>query len=222
MESDRTGGIDRPSRRCYETGMDGSLTTFKRDVPSDARQVRSRNALSGALLALLEERPFDQLTIREISARAGTGYATFFRHYPTKEALLSDVAAEEIADLLERAATLLLAADSYKAALALCDYVAERRKLWNALLTGGAAGIVREEFVRQARELGDQVTLHGDWLPPDLGVQHGVGSTIDILSWWLGQEKEYSPAQIADILNRLVISPLVGNLGAVPGGNGRS
>ena len=55
----------------------------------DARQVRSRHALHQALLALLEEKPFDQITVREISARAGTGYATFFRHYPTKEALLS-------------------------------------------------------------------------------------------------------------------------------------
>ncbi len=201
--------------------MDGSLTAFKKDVPSDARQVRSRNALSGALLALLEERPFDQLTIREISAKAGTGYATFFRHYPTKEALLSDVAAEEIADLLEKAATILFAADSHKAALALCNYVDERRTLWYALLTGGAAGIVREEFIRQARDIASHVTLHGDWLPAELGVLHGVGSTIDILSWWLGQEKDYSPVQIADILDRLVIGPLVGHLAAVPDADGR-
>lgn len=192
------------------------MTGFKKDVPSDARQVRSRKALTGALLELLEERPFDQLTIREISARAGTGYATFFRHYPTKEALLEDVAAEEIADLLEKAATILFAADSYKAALALCNYVDERRKLWNALLTGGAAGIVREEFIRQARDIASQVTLHGDWLPADLGVLHGVGATIDILSWWLVQDETFTPAQIAEILNRLVIGPLVGHLAAAP------
>ena len=75
--------------------MEISLNGLRRDAPTDARQVRSRNALTGALLALIEEKPFDQLTIREITGRAGTGYATFFRHYPTKEALLADVASGE-------------------------------------------------------------------------------------------------------------------------------
>ena len=74
--------------------MMGDISETRREAPTDARQVRSRSALAAALLELLEERPFDQLTIREITARAGTGYATFFRHYPDKEALLHDVAAE--------------------------------------------------------------------------------------------------------------------------------
>ena len=120
--------------------MEASISRFGADGPSDARQVRSRKALSDALLALLEEKPFDQLTIREISARAGIGYATFFRHYPDKESLLSDVASEEITDLLARASPLLLGIDSLEPAHALCTHVAEHRALWSALLTGGAAG----------------------------------------------------------------------------------
>jgi AcrR family transcriptional regulator len=195
--------------------MEGNMTAFKKDVPSDARQVRSRNALAGALLELLEEKPFDQLTIREITARAGTGYATFFRHYPTKEALLSDVASEEIAGLLAMATPILYGANSYESALALCSYVSRDRKLWFALLTGGAAGIVRKEFIGQARELARLTTILVDWLPADLGVVHGTGATIDILAWWLAQDEEYPPSHIADILNRLVISPLVGRHAAL-------
>ncbi|MEJ2408710.1 MAG: helix-turn-helix domain containing protein [Novosphingobium sp.] len=68
------------------------MTSAKRAMPTDARWIRSRKALNAALPALLEERAFDQLTIREITARTSTGYATFFRHYPDKEALLNDVA----------------------------------------------------------------------------------------------------------------------------------
>jgi AcrR family transcriptional regulator len=204
------GGIDRPARECYGFAMTGDITAFKKDLPSDARQVRSRNALTGALLELLEERPFDQLTIREITARAGTGYATFFRHYPTKEALLSDVASEQIAELLSRAVPILYDIDSYESTLALCSYVAEHRKLWFALLTGGAAGILREEFIRQARELARGAVVAVDWLPADLAVVHGTGATIDILAWWLAQEEDFPPSQIAAILHRLVIGPLVG------------
>lgn len=197
--------------------MDTILTSLKREAPTDARQVRSRNALNAALLLLLEEKPFDQLTIREITARAGTGYATFFRHYPTKEALLADIASEEIAGLLALTIPILHQANSFQSTLALCGHVADHAGLWSALLTGGAAGIVREEFIRQARALVEGSVLKHEWLPADLGVVHGSGATIDILAWWLGKGREQGPVpalgveQVATILHRLVIAPLIGD-----------
>lgn len=208
-------GIDSAQGECYGTVMHVKGNRFGKGGPSDARQIRSRNALTGALLALLVEKPFDQLTIREITSRAGTGYATFFRHYPTKEALLSDVASEEIAGLLNRTIPVLHDANSHESTRALCAHVGKNRKLWAALLTGGAAGIVREEFIRQARELPEALVSHTDWLPADLGVVHGTGATIDLLAWWLAQEEEISSDEIASILNRLVIAPLVGTMAQV-------
>jgi AcrR family transcriptional regulator len=189
--------------------MEAAISRIQREGPSDARQVRSRSALTGALLELLEEKPFDQLTIREISQRAGTGYATFFRHYATKEALLSDVASEEIADLLARTIPVLHDSNSAESTLALCRHVGEHRNLWVALLTGGAASILREEFIRQARELPREFVEAKSWLPADLGVVYGAGGTIDLLAWWLSQDEAYTPEQIAGILNRLIIAPLV-------------
>ncbi len=179
-------------------------------APTDARQVRSRKALNGALLALLREMPFDQVTIREITARAGTGYATFFRHYPDKEALLGDVASQEIASLLEMTIPVFVAASSAESTRALCVQVAEHRRLWSALLTGGAASILRNEFIRQARELAHHMAQPDGWLPADLGVVYGTGATIDLLAWWLGQDQAYGPEEIAAILDRLIIAPLVG------------
>lgn len=193
--------------------MAGEISETRREAPTDARQVRSRNALAAALLELLEERPFDQLTIREITSRAGTGYATFFRHYPDKETLLHDVAAEEIAGLLSLSVPILHSEDdSFYSTLALCEHVAAHRVLWSALLTGGAASIVRAEFIRQAHLLGDEEALraHNDWLPPDLGVAYGTGSTVDVIAWWLAQDEAIPADRIARILHRLVIAPLVG------------
>lgn len=188
-----------------------SLTGNKRAEPTDARQVRSRKSLNEALLSLLEEKSFDQLTIREISARAGTGYATFFRHYETKEALLGDVASEEISGLLAMTVTILDKVNSFESTQALCRYVGDHRKLWSALLAGGAAGVVRNEFIRQARLL-PYATRNKDWLPTDLGVVHGTGAMIDGLAWWLTQGTEYSADQFAVIIHRLVIAPLVGDV----------
>ena len=183
------------------------------DGPGDARQQRSRRALVDAMLALLREKPFEQVTIREIAARAGVGYATFFRHYPAKEALLGDVAAVEIAEMLAPTPPLLHETDSRQSTRALCAWVAQHRKLWSTLLIGGAAGIVRAEFIRQARLLSQGAPRPDSWLPSDLAVVHGTGATIDVLAWWLEQGDAYSSDAIADILNRLVIAPLVGRIG---------
>lgn len=195
--------------------MDATTSRSAIGEPGDARQVRTRRALTGALLALLEESPFDQLTIRQIAARARVGYATFFRHYPSKEALLNDVASEEISGLLAMTTPILLDARSDESTRALCAHVAKHRGLWSALLTGGAAGIVREEFVRQARSVGHATPGRETWLPADLAVAYGTGSTIDLLAWWLAQEEHYSPDRIAEILDRLIIAPLLGKLGMV-------
>ena len=192
--------------------MDARLQQRSGAAPRDARQLRSRGALAAALLALLEEKPFDSVTIREVTARAGTGYATFFRNYPDKEALLADIASEEIAGLIARLAPLISAKGSAETTQAFCTHIAGQGRLWSALLTGGAAAIVRAEFIRQARQLAKSMPRPDSWLPADLGVVHGTGGTIDLLAWWLAQGTEYSAGQIAGILDRLIIAPLVGDL----------
>ena len=79
------------------------------------------------------------------------------------------------------------------------------------MLNGGAAGIVREEFIRQARFLPRDAPPPKDWLPSDLAVVHGAGGTIDLLAWWLSGEGDGIDAgPIAFILNRLIVAPLVG------------
>jgi AcrR family transcriptional regulator len=195
----------------------GKSDTMEAAKPAlDARLVRSRAALNAALLGLLAEKPFDQITIREITARAKTGYATFFRHYSAKEALLSDIASAEISELFAMTIPIMFDSNSHESTLALCSYVAARRKLWAALLTGGASGTVREEFIRQAREWAAQAPRLTGWLPADLAVVYGSGGTIDVLAWWLGRGDDMSVEQIAGTLNRLVIAPLVGDRAHMP------
>ena len=114
----------------------------------DPRATRSRAALSKALLSLVEEKALDQITVREIATRAEVGYATFFRHFPTKEALLETVAADQIRCLINLSLPIMAAQDMRAAEEALFTYVYAHRLLWSALLTGGAASFVREEFIR--------------------------------------------------------------------------
>jgi AcrR family transcriptional regulator len=180
------------------------------DAPTtDARQVRTRAKLLRAMLTLLERGPFEAITVRALAAEAGVGYATFFRHYASKEALLDDLAADEIAGLLARAMPLLSAENSRSACVALFEAIAPRKTLWRALLAGGAAPLLRAQFIAQARALAasSPAAALPSTCPLDLRVTFATSATLEIIGWWLSQPEELPIATIAGILDRLAITP---------------
>jgi len=156
---------------------------------------------------LLETKPLEQISIRDIAAVAGVSYTTFFRHHTTKEALLEEIAADQIRRFVELGLPNFEANNTRAASLALCTYVNERRKLWSTLLTGGAASALREEFLRIAEELAAERTDPLVLLPPDLVTILVVSSTIELLTWWLRQEKPFPIERIAEIHDQQIVTP---------------
>ena len=179
--------------------------------PPRQRATRTREALTGALLSLLEERSQDQITIRDITARAQIGYATFFRNYPDKEALLHDLAAGEISRLLTLTLPIFYGVDSESSYRALCAYVWEHRQLWAGLLNGGAAAELKKEYLQQALKQLDKPGQPHGWLPDDLAVTFAVTAIIEILAWWLKQSEPPGIKEMAEILNRLTVQPIMSN-----------
>lgn len=173
----------------------------------NARSARTREALGGSLLRLLEQKPLEQVTIRDVAAEAGINYAIFFRHYPDKDALLDDIVADEIRQLLAMTLPILFAVDSRASARALCAYVWEHRTLWSVLLTGGAASALKQEFIRQARQAAAGAGHTSSVIPGDLRVVFCVSGTLEILAWWLEHGKEISIGQMSEILDALTVDP---------------
>ncbi|MEG3143642.1 helix-turn-helix domain-containing protein [Sphingomonas sp. RT2P30] len=171
--------------------------------------MRTRRALLDALLRLIETRPFEQVTIREIASEARIGYATFFRHYPSKEALLHDLAAAEIAGLLGRTLPILFSDDSRRACVALFEHVAQHRPLWSALLTGGAAASLKQEFTDQAKRVAEDQGAGGRSIPDELRAVVAVAATVEIIAWWLHQDVTCEVERVAEILDRLVVAPAI-------------
>ena len=55
--------------------------------------------LRQAALAILEEEGLEALSLRSVARRAGVSHAAPYRHYPSREALLADVAVEGLSQL---------------------------------------------------------------------------------------------------------------------------
>lgn len=174
----------------------------------DARIVKSRAALRAALIELAGEKPFAALTVTEISKRASVGYATFFRHFPSKEALLTDIAEALILDMIHLVRPLLENTDTRAASLELARFVDAQRPICHALLVGAGDTMRREITARVTRlAVHDHTNIQID-LPPELLSVHSVGATLNILAWWVERGTEIGVEAMAAILDRLVFTPL--------------
>jgi AcrR family transcriptional regulator len=175
---------------------------------TNPRVERSKNALRHSLQKLLTQKPLEQISIRDITADANVGYTTFFRHYPGKEALLADLAKDEMDRIMDIAAPLFDPDNTRVATLAFCKYVDDNRALWAALLTGGAAGSMRETLTRRAHAIADEYRKPVRWLPQDLGTLIAVSLMVEVLVWWLRQKQPMPPRDMAKILNKALIYPI--------------
>ena len=184
----------------------------KNDLRSKARPERSRRtrkALRVALLNLLQSKPLEQIRVRELTSEAGVAYATYFRNYEDKEALLQDLLADEINSLLAMTLPLFFSGNRLISTQELCKHIWKRRDIWRALLTGGAASALKAEYLRQALQIvGDQAE-NDSWVPGDLAVSVAVSSLLEIMIWWLTHENPPSTDRMATIVYRLAIAPVL-------------
>lgn len=174
-------------------------------VEREKRGGTSERALRNAFLELLESRHVDEITIADIAARAGVHRATFFRHHLNKESLLGEIAAEQVRALSALTVPTFDEVGAEASVLRLCAYVHENRRLWTALLTGGAAGAMRDEHQRIAAGLAVERAAPDTWLPAELGIECATHNVFSTLAWWLRQpEGAVGIAAAADILHRLL------------------
>jgi len=106
------------------------VETFQSDNVADTtdpRILRSRRMLMEALVRLLNRKEFDDISVQEIADEATLNRATFYLHYPDKNALLQAMTAARFRDLIARRGLSFTDCDGALRAIALgvCDYLAE-------------------------------------------------------------------------------------------------
>jgi AcrR family transcriptional regulator len=94
---------------------------------TDPRILRSRRMLMDALANLLIKNEFEDISVQEIADEATLNRATFYLHYPDKNALLQAMTGVRFRDLIERRAITFTDCHGALRAIALgvCDYLAE-------------------------------------------------------------------------------------------------
>jgi AcrR family transcriptional regulator len=177
---------------------------------SDRRVRRTRDALGDALLALMQEKPFETVTVQHVLDRAGIGRSTFYAHYRDKD----DLFLSDLEDFFESMSTLLLrhreASNRVAPVRELFAHVAKMRPLHAALI---AADKLRDflEMGQEyfARAIGQRLSE----LPPSCTIAPArraamarafAGALLSLLSWWLDHGATATPEEMDDLYHQMV------------------
>jgi AcrR family transcriptional regulator len=177
----------------------------------DRRVKRTHNLLAKALIELTLEKGYEAITIQEITRRADVGYATFFRHYRDKDALLTDVLEVVLDELMER---LLPTTSSHSAAqlgTILFGYVAEHKEVVQVLLSSRGSSNLLGRVVERGTEnaLQSNRPNPNSTIPPEIAAYHLVTATIALIQWWLEHQMPHSIERMGEIYRDLVVQPTI-------------
>ncbi len=172
----------------------------------DRRVKRTQNLLAKALVALTLEKGYEAITIRDITQRADVGYATFFRHYHDKDALLEDVLDVVIDELMHIFFMASSEENPLPDGLLLFRYVQQHSEVVRVLLSGwGASSLSRRIVETTTQDVLSRHTLPEDSaVPVEVAAYHIITSSIALVQWWLEHDMSYPPERMGEIYHALI------------------
>lgn len=181
----------------------------QRQGSPDARVVKTRQRLAAALVTLTLERGYDTVTVRELTARAGVGYATFFRHFASKEALLEHLLTDTLDDLMVLLTPRLATSDLARIGTLVFGHARDHADRYRVLLrTGEITGLLERCTQLSTDTLSATfIPKPGSVVPFEVAARHLVHSFTGLVAWYLDTGLPYSPERIGEILEALILEP---------------
>jgi AcrR family transcriptional regulator len=208
---------------------------------SDRRVNRTRKALRKALIDLIREKSYDQITVEEITERANLGRTTFYLHYKDKEDLLL----EDFIDLIDEMVSKAVAdrplqnmkakiaqpssaqpppidLNLFRPNLIIFQNAARNADLLRIILhNGGVIKIgerLREIILKGVQQLAVASQQNRDLdikfeIPVEVIANFYAGSLLGLISWWLDNDMPHTPEQMTLFSQRLFFLGLFDALG---------
>lgn len=117
----------------------------------DARVVRTRAALIGAAIALVDEHDPDQISMADIAAQAKISRQSIYDHFTDRDHLLAVAAISRIRQATQRdPGPTRVPADGSppQSLIALMTHLLDHRVFYQRLVTGRTSAVVRNELTR--------------------------------------------------------------------------
>jgi AcrR family transcriptional regulator len=176
----------------------------------DARVRKTRDALGDALVGLMQERPFESITVQDVLDRANVGRSTFYSHYSDKDDLLmSD--AEEFFEAMSMA--LSVHGDTSERVFPVREFfnhLIDAQQFVVALRTSGklhanlelARGHFARGIERRMNELakGESIPAHQR---AALAFAH-AGALLSLMQWWIDRGMKEPAEEMDSLFHKIV------------------
>ena len=185
--------------------MSGNAVAPKRKT--DVRVVRRRDMLGDALVELMVEKPFDEITVQDVLDRAKVSRSTFYAHYRDKD----DLFLSDVEDFFEKASTVLTRRREQSMRVApvreLFEHLAEAQDFYASLVSSGK--------IHDVFELGQGIFARGiqqrmmevqEDSPPYIAAvafAH-AGALFALLTWWIDHGMAPAPEEMDVVFHRMV------------------
>jgi AcrR family transcriptional regulator len=176
-------------------------------LKEDRRKQRTKRLLRDALIALMLEKDYTDITLQDITDRADVSRTTFYLHYRTKDELLFK-SMEEMYDAMFHASAPVTRDDIVKGDLSWAtdptdfQHFADNAAFYRVVL--GEKGV--PSFIVKARRylaemlkevLEPLAPAEGARLPVEMMAYFLAGAEIGVLTWWLDHQEECPPEEMA-------------------------
>ncbi len=190
--------------------MKTKKTKSQRTKPArkaDLRILRTRNQLGDALMALLEERHFDDITVQDVLDRAKVGRSTFYVHYSDKQ----DLFLSDVEDFFELCSGLLKRHHAGPERLLpvqeVFAHVREMRDFYAAVVRSGKVNEIqalgRGFFARSIDERLQSAGVKIDPLERSAKAHALAGSFFSLLDWWIDKGMKADPKDMEALFHRM-------------------
>ncbi|NTU52398.1 MAG: TetR/AcrR family transcriptional regulator [Chlorobiaceae bacterium] len=196
----------------------------------DRRVGRTRRLMQEALMALVEEKGYERITVQDILDWADVGRSTFYAHFRDKDELLLSWF-EHLRTLFEQQQQALLTArrtgnaPEVNIVLDLFRYTGKHHKLYKAISGRESGEMIRKYLHRYLSGLlqpvleGLRVSRRTLPVPVEVTTHQLVSSLLSLMTWWLDHNMPYPPEKMEEmfrILTRPSIEAALGKGAARP------
>lgn len=173
-------------------------TVFRNDKNRQINQV-TRESLSIALIYLMNEKPFDKISITELVQKAGVSRTAFYRNYAGKEDLLREIGNSLIARIEELNLQLRDSRSMYDWCLELLKTIKEHKESYSLFSNAGLSA----KMLFDQRSFVDVVYPIADRKERYLRIA-SEAAMASVINTWFEEGMKESPEEMAELCARML------------------
>lgn len=187
---------------------------YKKNITTDRRVYKSKQALKEAVLSLMKSTEFNNITITNIVQLAELNRGTFYKHYETKEEIFDEIIEDVITDLKESYREPYKSIEVFEinklapSGIKVFDHVEKYKEFYNLILHSNKLAGFQHKICHVLKELAlkDLIDQKKDSsLDPEIQASYHAYAIFGMIVEWVNSGFKYSANFMANQLFHLIM-----------------